>query len=159
MGTPSPLTGKFAALRTDKAYQAVLLLKSIIEPSMPEQKLWFDVLARAIMDIGRKDHWNSDYFFKNDKRTGKASDALEAICDTLNTSPLFVVRILNKCEIWPPQLTVTAKTSNILTHIPAVETKMEYLTHENDEFINQTVHSDSDFSYNPDVWYGGTSGL
>jgi len=159
MGTSSSLTEKFAALRTDRAYQSILLLRSIIKPNLPEQKLWFEVLARAVMDIGRKDHWNSDYFFKNDERTGNASDALESICEVLNTAPSFVVKVLGKCEIWPPQRTMTANLNNISTRIPAVETKMEYLTHENDEIINQTVHSDSDFSYNPDVWYGGAGGL
>ena len=87
------LTGRFAKLSIEPRYQACLVLKSIIEPDMPERQLWFAVLERAIMDIGRKDLHNSDYFFE--------CDSLRAVSDRLNTYPEIIIRILNKFEIWP----------------------------------------------------------
>ena len=89
------LTGRFSRLTSERRYQACLVLKSIIEPDTSERYLWFAVLERAIMDIGREDAHNSDYFFQQ--------EGLAMISDTLNTYPEIITRVLSKFEIWPPQ--------------------------------------------------------
>ena len=89
------LTGKFAKIVSERRYQACLVLRSIIEPDTSERYLWFAVLERAIMDIGREDAYNSDYFFKQ--------EGLMMISDVLNTYPEIITRILKKFEIWPLQ--------------------------------------------------------
>jgi hypothetical protein len=148
MGT---LAGKFTALRTDKAYQSILLLKSIIEPDTPERRLWFEVLARAIMDIGRKDYYKSDWLF--------TQTSLEPICEALNTYPEVILRILEKHRILASCGARTAKTTKIPKPETTPDTKMEFETYENDEIINQTIQSDVDFYYNPDRWYSRASGV
>lgn len=152
----SAMRGRYTTPSTEPNYQACLVLRRIINPDTPERDLWFEVLSRAILDLNRKDAYSSNWFFAS-------VDALEPICEALETYPRVILAVMQKFKIWPSARLKTAKT----TRIPKPETtlqvndfkKLEFEHYENDEAINQTVNSDMDFSYNPDHWCSRTSSL
>lgn len=72
--------------------RAILQLKMAIDPYTPEEKLWFEVIAQAIKDMGLKFPLGSDYFFKR-------KQPITWICDNLDIDPSIIFRTLKKCEV------------------------------------------------------------
>ena len=91
--------------------QALSELKQSIILSLPEEKLWFAVLRRAILDIGmrhatrhawygetpliiKKHNVNSDAFFQD-------IPTFEYVCERIGTYRSYVLRMLKKYRVLP----------------------------------------------------------